>query len=637
MTLRPIELVREDVRRVGSWVIDPPRRVVRHEDGRSVTLEPRTMQLLVALLDADGTILSRDDLIQSCWGGRIVGDDSISSVVYRLRRDLREIGADGIEIETITKVGFRLIRNGDEAAQQPGGEDREAQGPLGTGAGATAAPVVRGLRGRWWVVSSGVLLVVALAALGWWAIRPRAPAVRPLAIASVAEIGPGVGTEVPAAIGDGLRDALGDLGVPLVAGDGDLRLSTSVRRSRAGLDVTSRLDDLAAGRTLWSQSRVLAATDDRMLAAEANRVAGVLRCGLPAVDDRAASELVAMTFRVCESDDRGIALARARELSAAAPDFAPAQLLMAASAASVAAWGGPEALAARRDGTAAADRFIAMRPDMADGYVYRALLLPVGNAAARETLLRRAADRPSGYCACAVQFLGDFLAQTGRLREAVPLYQQGYDRDQVARLPLLRLILGLDWLGQNARAGALLDRFEAAHGPDPGLRYAHALYVRPRPRSLERPKSSDPALERAIATALPATASGDPVARAQAAALLRAIPVTRANEFPVAALLAELGDGAGALAIAEASRRLGNSFAAPGRYPGVTTALVWDPRFAALWRTTGFAEFLERTGYFAYWHDSQSAPDVCRANDAPSFCARLGSNRLVAAANAAHR
>jgi tetratricopeptide (TPR) repeat protein len=311
----------------------------------------------------------------------------------------------------------------------------------------------------------------------------------------------------------------------------------------------------------------------------------------------------------------------------AAPDFALAQLLMAARAASVAAWGGPDALAARRDGTAAADRFIAMRPDLADGYVYRALLLPFGNAAERETLLRRAADRPSPYCACAVQFLGDFLAQTGRLREAVALYQQAYDRDQVARLPLLRLIVGLDWLGQNARAGALLDRFEAAHGPDPALRYAHALYLRPRPRSPERPSFSDPALERAVAAALPATASGDHVARARAAALLRAIPVTRANEFPVAALLAELGDGAGALAVADASRRAGDSFAAPGRYPGVTTALMWDPRFAVLWRTPGFAGLLERTGYFAYWHDSRSAPDACRADNAPSFCARIAQDR----------
>src|SRR5687767_11244338 len=84
----PVELARLDKLRVGPLTIDPAMRRICHEDGRTRALEPRMMQLLIVLLRADGAILTRDDLIASCWDGRIVGDDVISSGLYRLRRAL---------------------------------------------------------------------------------------------------------------------------------------------------------------------------------------------------------------------------------------------------------------------------------------------------------------------------------------------------------------------------------------------------------------------------------------------------------------------------------------------------------------------------------------------------------------------
>ena len=41
-------------------------------------LDPRVMQVLVALTGAAGKVLSRDDLIALCWDGRIVGDNAIN-------------------------------------------------------------------------------------------------------------------------------------------------------------------------------------------------------------------------------------------------------------------------------------------------------------------------------------------------------------------------------------------------------------------------------------------------------------------------------------------------------------------------------------------------------------------------------
>lgn len=74
---------------------------------REATLEPRVMQLLVALAKADGAVLTRDDLIAQCWGGRIVSDDAINRAVAKLREVAT--GFDGgFQVITIAKVGYRL-------------------------------------------------------------------------------------------------------------------------------------------------------------------------------------------------------------------------------------------------------------------------------------------------------------------------------------------------------------------------------------------------------------------------------------------------------------------------------------------------------------------------------------------------
>jgi TolB-like protein/DNA-binding winged helix-turn-helix (wHTH) protein/Flp pilus assembly protein TadD len=95
--------------RLGAMVIEPGLRQAVDANGISETLEPRVMQVFVALAMANGGIVSRDDLVRQCWEGRIVGDDSINRVIGRLRRLAEEKGQGAFHIETITKVGYRLI------------------------------------------------------------------------------------------------------------------------------------------------------------------------------------------------------------------------------------------------------------------------------------------------------------------------------------------------------------------------------------------------------------------------------------------------------------------------------------------------------------------------------------------------
>ena len=96
---------------LGDLHIEPSLRRVAHAGGREEIVEPRVMQVLVALILAKGRILSRDELLTRCWHGVVVGDDAINRVIGRLRRLADGIGGGAFRLETITKVGFRLVRS----------------------------------------------------------------------------------------------------------------------------------------------------------------------------------------------------------------------------------------------------------------------------------------------------------------------------------------------------------------------------------------------------------------------------------------------------------------------------------------------------------------------------------------------
>ena len=111
------------------------------------TIDRRVMQVLVALARAKGKVLSRDDLIESCWDGVIVGDEAINRCISRLRK-AAEASGSAFSIETLARVGYRLKVAEFSAA---GAETRPAGGPeLAVAAGAPSAgpqrAIYRGLQ-----------------------------------------------------------------------------------------------------------------------------------------------------------------------------------------------------------------------------------------------------------------------------------------------------------------------------------------------------------------------------------------------------------------------------------------------------------------------------------------------------------
>lgn len=102
-----VDLAHEPPFVLGNLHVDPPTRQLVAGD-RQETVEPKVMQVLVALFRAAGTVVSRDELIDRCWDGRIVGDDALNRVIGRIRTIASGVGAKSFRVDTISRVGYRL-------------------------------------------------------------------------------------------------------------------------------------------------------------------------------------------------------------------------------------------------------------------------------------------------------------------------------------------------------------------------------------------------------------------------------------------------------------------------------------------------------------------------------------------------
>src|SRR5882672_3692163 len=96
----PVDLARERDFAVGGLRVRPAAREVEGATGTE-TLEPRVMQVLVALSQQQGEVLSRDELIARCWAGRVVSDDAVQRCIARLRRLAQAHG--GFAVDTIPR------------------------------------------------------------------------------------------------------------------------------------------------------------------------------------------------------------------------------------------------------------------------------------------------------------------------------------------------------------------------------------------------------------------------------------------------------------------------------------------------------------------------------------------------------
>lgn len=175
--LRSVDLASEESFQLGRVRVDPQA----HEyvlDGKTTHLQPQTLKVLVALHDKLGQVVTRDELIDRCWDGRIVGDDVINRCISLLRRVATESG--GFRIETIPRSGYRLVES----------------------AAAAGHPVRR----HKLLLAAGVVTVLATAFGG--ALFERAGAAQTQPLVAVEPLKAAAGDETAAALGEGLGSSI---------------------------------------------------------------------------------------------------------------------------------------------------------------------------------------------------------------------------------------------------------------------------------------------------------------------------------------------------------------------------------------------------------------------------------------------
>jgi len=94
--------------RFAEFELDISRRELRRL-GESVHIEPQVFDLIVHLVRNHDRIVSKDELIDTVWHGRIISEAALSSRINGARRALGDNGTDQLFIRTLHKRGFRFV------------------------------------------------------------------------------------------------------------------------------------------------------------------------------------------------------------------------------------------------------------------------------------------------------------------------------------------------------------------------------------------------------------------------------------------------------------------------------------------------------------------------------------------------
>jgi len=93
---------------LGDWLVEPATdRLLSGE--QEVKLEPRVMDLLLCFAEHPGEVLTRERLESSVWVGVVVGYDSLTSAMNKLRKAFNDDPRNAKIFETVAKRGYRLI------------------------------------------------------------------------------------------------------------------------------------------------------------------------------------------------------------------------------------------------------------------------------------------------------------------------------------------------------------------------------------------------------------------------------------------------------------------------------------------------------------------------------------------------
>lgn len=121
-----VDLARERDFVLGPLSVRPSHRQVEAA-GRERIIQPRVMQVLVALVTSTSEVVSRRELMERCWTGLTVTDDAVDRCIAQLRALTALWREPPYEILTIPGVGYQLQPA--QAEGSPAASPRRARRP----------------------------------------------------------------------------------------------------------------------------------------------------------------------------------------------------------------------------------------------------------------------------------------------------------------------------------------------------------------------------------------------------------------------------------------------------------------------------------------------------------------------------
>lgn len=94
---------------LAEWEVDPARLSIRDADGNETRIRPRSMAVLTVLVAARGEVVRKSDLMNAVWPRSEVTEGVLSQAMLELRTVFADDPKNPRVIETIRRVGFRLI------------------------------------------------------------------------------------------------------------------------------------------------------------------------------------------------------------------------------------------------------------------------------------------------------------------------------------------------------------------------------------------------------------------------------------------------------------------------------------------------------------------------------------------------
>jgi TolB-like protein len=616
-----------------------------------------------ALADAEAVVV--------CWSPTSVASENVRSEarVARSKGRLVQVFIEACEPPLFfgERQGIELTNwSGSVRSQEAARLKQAVDAALaGSAAPSSAIPVRKASRPKPLVLAALIALIVITIGGGWWwlhgsAASAGAPriAVQPIealgADGSTTSLADGLTDQITAALNDGRvptitrADSQG-----LKAGDVDSKLRTlgadysingTVERNGKTLRARLHLDDRPHHASLWSYETTGSADNPAGFNFSIGQaVAGVLSCVYRGLGPNglADTELLSRYVRVCDlfvnhndaADSKSTfeLLGDLRQITAKAPNFAPAQSDFAKFAAYLAPLLPPEQAAALREESARhATIALSLDPRSADAWLAREMLRPPTDWAGREALLRKAVsvnpDWPHSN-----GFLGKFLMETGRMREAAIYGQRAAAAD-----------LQIDWrpygasmacaAGQTDQVIPDLQQRLATAANDPTIRYSLRGCLLAAGMYREALKLAGPAkpgpvsLPTYLRAATEALASGSTADRSHAQAMIGQLKLGNGTLSPIIEMSAALGD-------VDTAFRLADQFT-PG-YPmtGAELSFLFRPTTASMRRDPRFFPLMKRFGLAQFWQSTGRWPDFCSGDQLAGCKAAIDGRATASATN----